>query len=70
MNTPQNPARQPPQQWQYIQVPNPYPGMFHLLHAILTLLTCSIWAIVWIVHAAGWQKTRTVAVPNTPLPIE
>lgn len=33
----------------------------HILHLLLTLFTCGLWAIVWIVVAAANRETRLSA---------
>lgn len=43
----------------------------HPLHAVLTLLTCGLWAFVWIPAAiAGWREHITYRVPPQPLPYQ
>ena len=38
----------------------------HVLHAILTFLTCLLWAIVWIVMAATQKKERRMRITVDP----
>ncbi len=34
----------------------------HVLHAIITIFTCGVWAIVWIVLALTYRKQKRVRI--------
>ena len=38
----------------------------HVLHAILTIFTCLLWGIVWIVMAAAQKKERRMRITVDP----